>query len=274
MKRGRGSHRKPKNIRQPGHDQNELSEENGNPATHEQPKGISLKPSINAPSAEEHEHHTHERRFWDRQIRIAKWLNGITLVSAIVALLGLIALYLSIIGADDSTLRANRAWIAPGPMVLNWPLEQLGPVRIALHIENTGREPAIDIAYAFNEFLVPYIPEGPGNRIITQVNKTCDGLHPTAAEGMVLYPAKSNVAILSGFEDTPANREIAAKARNREDSLIVEGCIAYRTFGATHMSKFRYFLRDVAGPSCAPRPGGGIQCSWAFNSISVGNEAN
>jgi hypothetical protein len=62
---------------------------------------------------DDQEHRTHERRFWRRQIRIAAWLNGITAAGAAVALLGLYLLYLSIVAADDSIVKANRAWLEP-----------------------------------------------------------------------------------------------------------------------------------------------------------------
>src|ERR1700683_794456 len=59
--------------------------------------------------------HAAERLFWDphmeRHIRIATWLNWVTGVSAAVGLLGLYFLYRSVIGADQATIEANRAWV-------------------------------------------------------------------------------------------------------------------------------------------------------------------
>jgi hypothetical protein len=52
-----------------------------------------------------------ERSFWERQIRVAKGLNWITLFAGIVAVGGLVALYRSITDAEDATIRANRAWL-------------------------------------------------------------------------------------------------------------------------------------------------------------------
>jgi hypothetical protein len=159
-------------------------------------------------------------------------------------------------------------------MALNQSIEHPGPVVVRVFAENTGHEPATDVVYRFNEFLVPYIPEGPGRTTINQPNNTCDGVNPSSENGMAIYPGTTKVHIESDFEDTLGSRAIAAKVRDRSNTLIVEGCIAYRTFNSTHVSKFRFFLRDVPGPGCVPIPNDDIKCSWRFNSISYGNEAN
>ena len=44
-----------------------------------------IDPSVPGKPTEEQEHRAREWRFWERQIRVAKWLNGITIVSAIAA---------------------------------------------------------------------------------------------------------------------------------------------------------------------------------------------
>jgi hypothetical protein len=194
--------------------------------------------------------------------------------SAVVALLGLIALYLSIIGSGDATTRANRAWIAPSFMALNRPVEYPGPVEVRVLAENIGHEPATDVVYAFNEFLMPYISPITSQRTeVLEPNTTRNNLRPTAAAGMVIYPGKTNIQIESDFRDSLASRLFAVKAATRRGTLIVEGWIAYRTFATIHTSKFRFFLRDVPGPSCTPIKGD-IKCSWIFNAIGVGNEAN
>lgn len=176
--------------------------------------------------------------------------------------------------AVDATKAANRAWIAPSQMGLNWPLELNGPVRIHILLENTGHEPAVDLVYAFNEFLIPYVAEGPGNLVIKNPNMTCEGLHPTSAGGMVIYPGKTNIQLVHVFDDTLGNRAIAINARDRKKTLVVEGCIAYQTFGEPHFSKFRFFLRDRPGASCIITGIDEIQCHWTFNLINLGNEAN
>jgi hypothetical protein len=88
--------------------------------------------------SDEQKHRAAERRFWERQITIAKWLNGISAGAAAVALIGLLFLYRSIVGADDATVRANRAWLAPAFRTLAWPLERGGPVGIQIHVQNVG----------------------------------------------------------------------------------------------------------------------------------------
>jgi hypothetical protein len=176
--------------------------------------------------------------------------------------------------AISALAAANRAWIAPSQMGLNRPLEEAGPLTVILLAENTGREPAIDVVYAFNAFLIPYIREGSEPVSMPDHNNTCSGLHPEPTGGTVIYPGKTNVQIVHGFEDNPANRTLVGNVLARTASLIVEGCIAYRTYGSVHTSKFRFFLRDVEGaPSCGRIAPDEINCRWRFNVTDLGNEA-
>ena len=41
------------------------------------------------PNAEEEKWHADQRRYWERQLRVAKWLDRITVIAAVVGLAGL-----------------------------------------------------------------------------------------------------------------------------------------------------------------------------------------
>jgi hypothetical protein len=231
----------------------------------------------NAIDAYHQKRDTHERARSKRE-KVTIVVLGVTAFFALTATVASFVsdwiFYEQLADAKKSTISTNRAWIAPSRMVLNFPLETPGPIRAALYVENTGREPAIDVVYAFRSFLVPYLPEEPRNTIIERPNRTCEGLDPDAVGGLVIYPAKTEVIILSNFQDSIDNRASAIAARNRSQTLIVEGCIAYRTFKDAHTSKFRFFLRDVPGPSCVTIDVSHINCPWQFHPIGIGNEAN
>ncbi|MDR3537202.1 MAG: hypothetical protein P4L71_11945 [Acetobacteraceae bacterium] len=234
-----------------------------------------LNSPTGSPPADEQEHRTYERLFWAQQIRVAKWLNGITLGSAIVALLGLIALYLSISDADDATVQANRAWLAPGFLTLNEPVES-GAIVVRLHVQDTGHQPAIGMRSRIKYYTADYIPEGLGGleayNAIKDLNATCVGLDPDRDQGPVVYPGDTKVWIINEDNDSEAKARAQDVAARRK-TLVVEGCIAYLTFGQRHTSAFRFFLRDTPGPSCPTPPQQG-QCYWMFNSTETGNQAN
>ncbi len=176
---------------------------------------------------------------------------------------------------QDAFITANRAWISPSAMHLDRPLEYNSPVEVVVFAQDTGRAPATNVAYRFHEFLVKYIPDGSAPTSPTdRPNTACDGLTPTRGEGAVIYPGKTNAFIESDFPDTPGNRAIVIQARTRQKTMIIDGCIAYRTFNSDHISKFQFMLRDVPGPSCIIIGVENMNCAWHFNATGTGADAN
>jgi hypothetical protein len=55
----------------------------------------------------EDEHRAAEKRFWERRLRLSKWLNRITAGAAIIALGGLFFVQRSIEHANQGTVDAN-----------------------------------------------------------------------------------------------------------------------------------------------------------------------
>jgi hypothetical protein len=163
---------------------------------------------------------------------------------------------------------ANRAWIAPRYMRFNSPLVENGVVDVALSIPNVGREPALAVKYKFDLRGIKYIPQAnvPNPEADVPINHTCDNLHTDKASGLVDWPEVSYGSnfIPYAFDDTSENRQIANDALHHMRSMMVQGCIVYRTGGDEHTSHFRFFLRDNERPSV----------QWNFNSMRTGNEAN
>jgi hypothetical protein len=174
-----------------------------------------------------------------------------------------------------AALAANRAWLAPEQMILASPLESEVPPKYQIRVVNPGREPALGITWQVNPRGVPYIPEGNASDFKLGPNTACTGLEPEPTDGMVIYPAgPTNIWLPLAVKDTTENRELIKEALNRTKSLVVEGCFAYRTGGEKHTSSFRFFLRDVLGPSFIKDKNGNLGPAWNFNATPTGNEAN
>lgn len=59
--------------------------------------------------------------------------------------------------ARNATVVSNRAWLGAGFMQLTAPIENGKPVDFQIRMQNTGRTPALNVVYRFNEFTMPYI---------------------------------------------------------------------------------------------------------------------
>ncbi|MGA8939212.1 MAG: hypothetical protein WB439_08610 [Acidobacteriaceae bacterium] len=207
------------------------------------------------------------------------WLTRVTILLAAIAVFNLYEVIED--GTDtrklaDSAVTANRAWIAPEQMILDSPVESGLPLKYQIRIVNPGKEPALDGVWNVKSFGAPYIREGRGpDPTRFGHNSTCEGLHPNKNGGMTVYPSgATNFWIPLSVEDTPDNRILIAAVQNRSQSLVLEGCFAYLTDGAAHTSAFRFFLRDIPGPSFATNKEGTQVEAWNFNATFDGNDAN
>jgi hypothetical protein len=169
--------------------------------------------------------------------------------------------------ASDALIASTRAWIAPTFAKLTTPLENGPPISIQVHIINTGREPALYGTRHFNHYLIPYIEPSnvPGEHDLGP-NTACDNLVPSDKSGIVVYPTNvTNFWVPYEIPDTPEDRNIIGAALAHRNSLVIEGCFAYRTGGKAHKSAFRFFLRDVPNqPSL----------QWNLNAMTTGNYAD
>jgi hypothetical protein len=178
--------------------------------------------------------------------------------------------------ASEALIANTRAWLAPSFAILNTPLESGPPISFQLHMINTGKEPALNAKWDFKYYLIPYIKPTNSPSDTLGPNTVCEGVEPANSAGIVIYPATptTNFWLPLEIPDTPEDRKIVTAALERSNSLVIEGCIAYRIFGKTHKSWFRFFLRDVQGqPSFVMRDGKPAP-NWNFNAMTTGNGAN
>jgi hypothetical protein len=170
--------------------------------------------------------------------------------------------------ASDALMASTRAWIAPTFAKLATPLENGPPISIQVHIINTGKEPALNGTWRFKHCLIPYIE--PSNNPAEHnlgPNTACDGLVAAGdTAGMVIYPTNAtNIWVPYEIPDTPEDRNIIGAALAHRNSLVIEGCLAYRTGGKAHKSAFRFFLRDVPNQPSS---------QWNLNAMTTGNYAD
>ena len=125
----------------------------------------------------------------------------------------------------SASLAANRAWLAPSHATLITPLENGVPVKIAIHVVNVGREPALGIVEHIEPEYVDYIH--PTDLPHRDPNTECAGLRPETVNGLVMYP---NLATAYNFaydiSDTPENRRMIAAVLKRQRTLVIQGCFS------------------------------------------------
>lgn len=193
--------------------------------------------------AEEKEHRTKENIFWDRQIRITKWLNWITAFAGIVAVGGLAALYKSIGDAEFATVRANRAWLVvtnPSAQLRNdGGVEEIAPF---LQIINVGNEPAMDLSIYIRSFWIApgYILDRSGSRRFDAEkftfvdNDTC-GDTDRGIKVDVLWHKDVPTIVNANFERTKPGFDSGT------DIYVVQACVYYKTFRTIHYTRVCYF---------------------------------
>jgi hypothetical protein len=173
-----------------------------------------------------------------------------------------------------AAIATNRAWIAPNSINLFSSLESGTPLKFQIGALNLGREPALGVVYNIQSYGVPYIPEDAVS-INFGPNITCKGLEPTPRDGIVFYPIQAKMLVPQIIPDTLEKRQLIEAVMNRKESLVIDGCFAYRTVGEVHTSMFRYFLRDRPGiSSFTPEMPRKPSTAWQFNVTLTGNEAN
>ncbi len=207
-----------------------------------------------------------------------KWTDiAIVALTILVALTALGSAWIfqgQLTEAHKARIAEERAWIAPVSMILESALENGLPVRYQIRIVNPGKEPALGVVWKATPIGVPYIQ--PTSEPDARRNTTCDGLEPPPSNGVVLYPSTEvNFWVPLDVPDTTENRQLIREVLNKSESLVIDGCFAYRTGGGKHTSSFRFFLRDIPGkPSYIRDKDGNLTPAWNFNVNPTGNEAD
>lgn len=194
------------------------------------------------PSNAEHRHYRAEQRYWKRQIRIALWLNWITVAGACVAIFALIGLVVSIRHADQGNIDANRGWIAPYALIPTGKSES-GNMTFEIQFANVGKSPAIGMNWKTGGGIRKIPPHFDLGQIKFDRNGMCDGLNPID-EGPFTFPSSPGQEPyrrgVDGGKDIPFDEAIGA-----DRVVYVRGCVTYKTMDVIGKTAFCWILEPI-----------------------------
>jgi hypothetical protein len=220
------------------------------------------------------------RHYWAAPRQKPKWTETATLIlTVLIAAASIISAWIFYRQMDEmhkARIAEERAWLAPEQMTLGSAVESGLPLKYQIRLVNPGREPALSATWNVKPYGVPYIPEmETANQTSLGTNDSCSNLEPETTQGIVIYPSgPTNFWLPLNVKDTPENRQLLNEVVERTKSLIIEGCFAYIAGSDRHTSAFRFFLRDVSGPSVIKDKNGISTAAWNFNATLTGNNAD
>src|SRR6185437_15782839 len=189
----------------------------------------------------------------NRLVRLARWTRQLIPSAEIVNALGTLLLVIAtaflvgvgwwgIDATNDALEHSERAWIIPLGMQPVGTIEKEKPIKFILTIANPGKEPATQVTFSFHFYTIdaydPIVADM--NDIVVPSTESCSAL---AANGTELYgPTSLGIAINKNGNSGRGTPQVIAdqKLANKEKFLVVEGCIAYVTFGCLRHSSFCY----------------------------------
>jgi len=187
--------------------------------------------------------------------RVIKWLKEREILLALLALIASVLLgayqsYLSLRGLTS----AQRAWISPYDLKIEGDYSSGGNLRLVVYYRNTGREPAFGVRVASD------IAIAKGE---TKVNwsKRCDRARQLPSGGSVAYPSDS-IYYTAPVEVRSLGS--AYEVLSGEETLYLNGCITYETFGSSHQSEYCFFLVPNVGQPTS---------TWSWRFCADGNNA-
>jgi len=204
--------------------------------------------------------HAAEHRFWDRHmdrhISVAKWLNFLTGAAAVVGLIGLTLVGLTLEEAKNSTVWANRAWIAPTgieqdkqtPDEVAGRIELGAELPIRIYYDNVGKGPALKIT----SYFTPKIVAPVGGGAMGGINNSCEGgSQGSSTPGAVFQ----NSGKANWWTWRIPAKYITPDVIDGGKDLIIQGCTTYVTVNESHKTWFCYvvlwdkkWLRPVTVP--------------------------
>lgn len=141
--------------------------------------------------------------------------------------------------AHNQLVSGNRAWLAPGDIVVKKPFQRGKGQEIHLTFGNTGRSPALKISRDIK--LIPLPSKDISNRaaIKTAIESAtdCKFLKPNVG-GFATYPSAQLDVKYRILVDSADIDKFLAKTHY----LMVAGCFAYETMDEDHISEFCRFL--------------------------------
>jgi hypothetical protein len=204
--------------------------------------------------SEDRLHRTHERNYWRRQIKVAKILNVLTFLAALVGVIGLFFIWKNLEETHLATVYANRAWIKTDvPKGLDVRNDNSGEVSTIVTFQNVGRTPATDVVVSAEGYVMLPIVEPVGSHsggVLDhqpfRENDICERM-PNEGNAGTVWPDSSSVNFASGANTTPSYADIM----RQPTFYVYQGCIKYNTLGETHRTKFCYFYDRGVSPDDA-----------------------
>ena len=210
---------------------------------------------VSRPSAAEEEHYKAEKSYWDRQVGVAVGLNWITACGAIVAVLGILVVYLGVLSTDTATIEANRAWLGIARTEFTRGIDDPNGPSITVYVKNTGRTPATDVrtggTWAVMPLSAPWIKENElpisdyWGQLDRDIKSQCRGVKPLIGSSSI-FP----------FADNGTQSELAApkpipdmgSVKNYTAIIIAPGCLTYVSFRKVRHTGFCQFASNLRTP--------------------------
>ena len=142
--------------------------------------------------------------------------------------------------SEKSLVASSRAWVGPtDAKITSGPLAIEKPTKIVISVRNSGREPARDFRW-IPTTIISSRGEGTLDQKVDTNLKFCLGT-PSQKFGQVIFPTGG---FGEGFEFTVSfdGSKIDQAVIDGQKVIVVQGCLAYESFGATRHSAFCYFF--------------------------------
>jgi hypothetical protein len=114
------------------------------------------------PSAEDRAWRDAQKRYWKKQIRVAKALNWITAITMLVGVAGAIFLYRQTRTAIDQLHLSQQPWVAITEVMITKPLtfhsDETVEIGFQMILKNVGHSPAA-VNYVVRHVVLSYNPE-------------------------------------------------------------------------------------------------------------------
>jgi hypothetical protein len=245
----------------------ETADSQQEPSCHQTPERACFYSLFVQGKTEGNQHAADEKNYWERQLRIAKWLNGITFFGTLVALGALVFLYGTFDAArkqweemHHSLLVDQRAWMGFDE-IKEYIFKIDKPFSVLVPLKNIGKTPANNVSGAIAvRFAMP------GERI------DFDGiLTPLMGPPNGFFLPSQSLEVLSGGKDKITGNIPKAwldKVNSGQGIIYVFGKVTY-----TDIFKVDHWTRYCMGSE--PNPIGGIrfrQCRENYHGIDSNEE--
>jgi hypothetical protein len=154
---------------------------------------------------------------------------------------------LGIVEGKKALELTQRAWVNPIGGKLTTRVRANEAIHFQIILTNSGREPAIDVAFKFlNHTIEGYDPKVIDMAYISvPENTACVGFDPKSNR-TVIAPTNAG-AVGWNFDSQHGEPSLLAdeKIANGTKFYVVEGCAAYKTYSAKHITSFCYVMEFV-----------------------------